>query len=93
MLGAAGSGKTTAFKRRLPYGWAKGELLTDVELLFVITARSLDESSLENLLGLREYGLSKSQRKKVREFLETNDNPRKILIVVDGMWTNGQLCI
>ena len=84
VLGAAGSGKTTAFTRRLPYGWAKGELFQEVELLFIITVRNSKEASLESLLGLRSIGLKEEERKDVKEFLETNDDPEKILIIVDG---------
>ena len=84
VLGTAGSGKTTAFTRRLPYGWAKGELFQNVELLFIITVRSSKEASLESLLGLRSIGLKEEERKDVKEFLETNDNPEKILVIVDG---------
>ena len=86
VLGAAGSGKTTAFTRRLPYGWAKGELFQEVKLLFVITVRNSKEASLPGLLGLRSIGLKEQERKDVEDFLETNDDPRKILIVVDGTW-------
>ena len=84
VLGAAGSGKTTAFTRRLPYGWTKGELFQEVELLFIITVRNSKEASLQSLLGLRSIGLKEQERKDVEDFLETNDDPRKILIVVDG---------
>ena len=86
VLGAAGSGKTTAFTRRLPYGWAKGELFKDVELLFIIIVRTARETSLDTLLGLRTFGLRRSEREDVEEFLETNDDPKKVLIVVDGTW-------
>ena len=85
VLGAAGSGKTTAFTRRLPYGWAMGELFQEVELLFIITVRNSKEASLESLLGLRSIGLKAEERKVIDDYLETNDDPRKILIVVDGM--------
>ena len=89
VLGAAGSGKTTAFTRRLPYGWAKGELFQEVELLFIITVRNSKEASLESLLGLRRKGLKEQERKDVKEFLETNNDPHKILIVVDGRLHKG----
>ena len=84
VLGAAGSGKTTAFTRRLPYGWATDELFQEVELLFIVTVRDSKEASLESLLGLRSIGLKAEERKSIDDFLETNNDPRKILIVVDG---------
>ena len=87
VLGAAGSGKTTAFTRRLPFCWAKGELFTDVELLFVITVRNAKETSLGSLLGLRSIGLRRSEREDVEEYLEVNEDPGKVVIVVDGkLW-------
>ena len=84
VLGAAGSGKTTAFTSRLPYGWAEKEFLEEVEVLLVVKARDCDESSMETIFGLDCLGMSLGEREEVLSFLRSNKKREKIVVIVDG---------
>ena len=99
LTGPPGSGKTLAATRKLPLEWADEKWLPEVDLLFVITLRSLrgrlwtgDGSkkipstsiTLSDTLGLGKLGLTEEEITEVLEYIKANSQDEKVLFVVDG---------
>ena len=85
--GAPGMGKTTLCKE-IVYQWAKGELLTDSKIVFLLFLRDPEIEEIHNLKDFIHYfykfePLHGDTSKKCAEILKERDNS-DITIVMDG---------
>ena len=83
ILGRPGSGKTTLV-RKVVKDWARGRVLQEANLVFVIALRSLNSRSDSNLSDvLSPYFFKSKQLQKISSAIE-KINGRKICFILDG---------
>ena len=83
MLGKAGIGKTTLIKQ-IASQWAKKELWTHIEYLFVITLRQLRQDRKLTLGDLLLDGLSLTKEEKTAALNHLRENASTVMIVAEG---------
>ena len=82
-LGEAGVGKTTLLSK-IAYDWAVGKYLVDVELLFFVPLREIQQPlPLCDILQTYASRGMDFNKKKVEEYVRGNQ--RKVLILLDGL--------
>ena len=86
-LAGAGLGKTTAFLKKGPMEWMRGNIWTDVELLFAFPLRQPEvhlAKDLEDLLSLKRHGVHRQgDREDILEYV--NENLDCLCIILDGL--------
>ena len=86
-LAGAGLGKTTAFLKKGPMEWMRGNIWTDVELLFAFPLRQPEvhlAKDLEELLCLKRHGVHRQgDREDILEYID--ENLDCLCIILDGL--------
>ena len=86
-LAGVGLGKTTAFLKKGPMEWARGNIWTDVELLFAFPLRQPEvhlAKDLEELLCLKRHGIHRQcDREDILEYI--SENLACLCIILDGL--------
>ena len=84
-IGSGGIGKSTVFTCKLPYEWAQGQCMEDVDLLLCIQLGDVSNvqiGSAEELFGSL-LDLDGEEKKAVLHYVR--ENPSRICIVLDGV--------
>ena len=84
-IGSGGIGKSTVFTCKLPYEWAQGQCMEDVDLLLCIQLGDISNvqiGSAEELFGSL-LDLDGEEKKAVLHYVR--ENPSRICIVLDGV--------
>ena len=86
-LAGAGMGKTTAFLKKGPMEWMKGDIWQDVELLFAFPLRQPEvhlAKDLKQLLGLSRHDIHRrNDREDILEYV--SENLHRVCIIFDGL--------
>ena len=86
-LAGAGVGKTTSFLKKGALEWAKGNIWTNIDLLFALPLRKPSvhlAKDLEELLDLKGHGFHRqTDREDICDYISKNLN--RVCIILDGL--------